>query len=113
MILKHPLSVKIVDGKLTIQIGIHALAYACAFSEWANVWNGEDYVRTFAITDPNQFAEDVANAMRRENEDGSSPLTYFIDQIAQGALDDGSTGAEYEQSIQISEFSPAESWAKS
>lgn len=109
-----PLAVEVSSGKVTIEIGIHTLAHASAYSDWANPFDEarDDYIRTFAITDPEQFAGDVAHAMEREREDGSTPLSDFLDKMMQSALDDGSMGAEDEQAIKHGQFSPLETWAK-
>lgn len=109
-----PLAVKVSGGRLTIEIGIHVLAYAAAYADWANPFDEQrdDYIRTFAITDPRQFAKDVQHAMLDEREDGSTPLSDFIDKMMQAALDDGTTGIhEDEQVIQHGTFSPLETWA--
>lgn len=108
----QPLAVTVGNGKLVIEIGIHTLAHAVSYAEWANKWNGRDYLRDFAITDPIQFAKDVAHAMQDEREDGSTPLSDFLDAVSEAALDDGSTGAEYEQQIKTGEFASTETWAK-
>lgn len=108
-----PLKVSVKGGDLVIRIGIGTLAHAVSYADWANQWNGRDYVRTFAITDTQQFADDVAYAMQHEREDGSSPLSDFLDRMTEAALDDGSTGAEYDQHIKHGEFAPSETWAQS
>lgn len=108
-----PLYVGVVDGVLVIQIGVETLAHATAFADWANPYNDEkkDYIRTFAITNALAFAKDVALAMEREEEDGSSPLTRFLDKAAEDALDEGSEACEFEQSIPTGTTSPLETWA--
>lgn len=108
-----PLAVKVSGGKLTIEIGIHTLAHAAAFADWANKWTEAkgDYLREFAITDAEQFAGDIAHAMQDEREDGSTPLSDFLDAMTQAALDDGSMAVEYDQRIKHGEFSPLETWA--
>ncbi len=108
-----PLCVKVAQGKLTIEVGVNVLANACAYADWANPWDDErqEYIRTFAITDSEQFARDVAHAMTHEAEDGSIPLSDFLDQMLEVALDDGSEGAEFDQAIKHGEFSRLETWA--
>lgn len=85
-----------------------------AYADWSNPFDEQanDYIRTFAITDPEQFAGDVGYAMEREREDGSTPLSDFLDKMAEAALDDGSMGAEYEQRITHGTFSQLETWSK-
>ena len=104
-----PLAVRVQRGRLTVEIGIDVLAYAVAFSDWANPFDEakDDYIRTFAITDPVQFAKDVKYAMLHEREDGSTPLSDFLDKMCEAALDDGSTGTD-EASIPHGQFAPAE-----
>lgn len=109
----RPLHVAVVKGVLTIQIGVEALAHAVTYADWANPYDEVryDYIRTFAIADPKAFAKDVVNAMEREREDGSTPLTDFIDTMTEAALDDGSMACEYEQIIPHGTNSPLETWA--
>lgn len=107
-----PLAVKVAGGKLTIEIGIHTLAHAVAFADWSNRYTESgDYVRTFAISEPEQFAGDIAHAMEDEREDGSTPLSDFLDKMAEAAIDDGAMGAEYDQHIKHGEFASSEKWA--
>lgn len=108
------LEVRIERGALVIRIGAAVLAHAVSYANWANPYDEErrDYFRTFAITDPLQFARDVQRAMLNEREDGSSLLSDFLDKTSENALDDGSEACEYEQSIRTGEFSPLETWAK-
>ena len=110
----RPLTVKVVSGRLLIEIGTHTLAHAASYAEWANPFDeqSDDYIRTFAITDAGQFAKDVVNAMLSEREDGSSPLSDFLDTMMQAALDDGSIGVEADQHIKHGETSPLEVWAR-
>ena len=107
------LTVEVKKGLLTISIGVETLAHATSYATWANPYDAElvDYVRTFAIIDPVQFAKDVAHAMEAERQDGSTPLSDFLDKASEAALDDGSTACEYEQRILTGKFSPLEKWA--
>lgn len=109
----RPLEVKIERDALVIRIGVQTLAHAVRYSEWANQWHDDnhDYFRTFAITDAAEFARDVVHAMLREREDGSTPLSDFLDKMSEAAVDDGSMACEYEQQIKHGETSPLETWA--
>lgn len=53
-----PLAVRVKEGRLVIEIGTHVLAHACTYADWANPFDEEadDYIRTFAVTDAEQFA---------------------------------------------------------
>ena len=108
-----PLAVSVADGRLVIEIGIETLAHAVTYADWANPWSGthDDYIRTFAITDPVQFAKDVQHAMLSEREDGSTPLSDFIDAASEEAIEQGSLGLdEDEHVIKHGEKSPLEKW---
>ena len=111
----QPLSVKVERGKLVIEIGVRTLAHCVSFSDWANPYDEQrrDYFRTFAIVDPEQFVSDVAHEMQREEEDGSSPVTTFLDKMMEEAINEGSMGiAEEEQHIKYGACSPLETWAE-
>jgi len=109
----RPLKVTVAGGKLTIEIGIDVLSYAVVHSDWANPWDDgrNDYIRTFSIMNPEFFAGDVKAAMLREQEDGSSPLSNFLDSVTKDAVDDGTVACEYEQCIPHGKTSPDETWA--
>src|SRR3954464_1160872 len=66
----RPLTVKVKDGQLLIAIGIQTLAHAVSYADWANPYDEakQDYIRTFAITDVQAFAEEVAHMMQDERE---------------------------------------------
>jgi len=108
-----PLDVTLEDGALVVRIGIKTLAHAVTYSDWANRYDEEvcDYFRDFAITDVQQFAKDVALAMQREAEDGSSPLTHFLDKATEDAVNDGSLGLHDEEvRVKHGEKHPLEAW---
>lgn len=110
----QPLKATIENGRLVIAIGVQTLAHATAFADWSNPFDetADDYIRTFAIDDAPQFAQDVVLAMLAEEEDGSTPLTVFLDKMAQAAIEDGSLGLhEDEQHIKHGTFAPCETWA--
>ncbi len=109
-----PLTARVTSGKVVIEIGVETLAHAASYAEWANRYDAEsgDYLRDFAITDPSVFAKEVVRAMLDERENGSSPLSDFLDKAMQDALDDGADGVEPDQRILTGKFSPLETWAK-
>jgi hypothetical protein len=109
----RPLTVKVENGQLVIAIGVQTLAHAVTYSEWANQWEDEagDYFRTFAITDAVEFGKDVVHAMLNEREDGSTPLSDFLDRMTEAAVEDGSVSCEYEQHIPNGTTAASETWA--
>ncbi len=108
-----PLTVSVQDGELRISIGVDVLAHAVSYSDWANPYDEDkhEYIRTFAITDAEAFARDARLAMLREQEDGSSPLSDFLDAATNGAVDDGSEACDYEVAIHHGQTAPVETWA--
>ena len=109
-----PLEVKVERGALVVHIGIETLAHAVTYSDWANPYDEAtgDYLRSFAIVDAPQFASDVAHEMLREREDGSSPLSDFLDKMSEEAIDQGSLGLheDFNHRIKHGEKSPLEKW---
>ena len=109
-----PLSVTVKNGELRITIGVNTLAHAVSYSDWANPWDdaANDNIRTFAIVDALEFAKDVANEMQREREDGSTPLSDFLDKMSEEAVNQGSMAlADRDVSIKHGETDPEETWA--
>ena len=84
------------------------------YSDWANPYEEAtgDYVRSFAIVDASQFAADVLNEMLREREDGSTPLSDFLDKMSENAINEGSLGLDenFDHRIKHGEKSPLEMW---
>lgn len=91
-----PLSVKIVDGDLVIRIGVDTLAFCFDRHEENNQWDEgkEDFIQKLKIIDPDGFAKDVLIEMGREEENGSTPLTDFLDAMSQAAVEQGSIYVE-------------------
>lgn len=94
-----PLVCEVKDGRLVIAIGVDTLAYAfvhgpvgdrLAWDDNKNDWD-RDRVK---VTDATGWAKEVVHAMLHEQEDGSSPLTLFIDKMYEAALDDGAQHVE-------------------
>ena len=111
---RAPLEVTIERGALVVRIGIETLAHAVTWSDWANPYDEAtgDYVRTFAITDAPQFAADVLHEMLREREDGSTPVSDFMDKMSEEAINQGSLGLheDFNHRILHGEKSPLETW---
>jgi hypothetical protein len=107
------LDVTIERDAVVIRIGVKTLAHACTYSDWANKWNDEedDYIREFAIIDVRQFAKDIITEMLNEREDGSTPLSDFLDKVTEKAVNQGSLGLDVEEhQIKHGERSPLETW---
>lgn len=92
----QPLRCSIEGDELVIRIGINTLAFAFNESEDNHEFDEfvSDWRQLYVVIDEGKFASDVALAMNNEAEDGSAPLTLFLDKMMQAAADDGSMGIE-------------------
>lgn len=74
----QPLKCEVSDGKLILSIGVDTLAFA-------------DQERLqVKVTNPNEFAKDVARELAAEREDGSTILTDVLDLGMEKAAENGS-----------------------
>lgn len=79
-----------VEGdELVIRIGLDTLKMA---AEWNPLFATEQDGPWESIEDTKELAHDVCRAMTHEEEDGSSPLTNFVDQAVLDAAENGSIG---------------------
>jgi hypothetical protein len=92
----NPLTVKLERGALVIRIGADVLAHALKFSDLFIRFDEakDDYIQPYKVTDATELAKDVIHAMLREEEDGSTPLSDFLDKMTQAAIEDGTLGVE-------------------
>lgn len=92
-----PLRARVVQNVLTIEIGIDTLAFSTLRSPYAYEIVGgamvdtDDPTERFRIDDKRVFAIDVVREMLNEEEDGSSPLSDFLDDVCKRAIEEGST----------------------
>lgn len=91
-----PLTVAMERGALVIRIGADTLAHALKYAEWAVTFDEakDDYVQPYKVVDAKELAKDVGHEMLREREDGSSPLSDFLDAMTKAAIEDGSISVE-------------------
>jgi len=90
------LRVAVKGGRLSIVIGVETLAHALKFAPWAIQFDEirNDYVQPYQVVDEIELAKDVMHAMLHEREDGSSPLSDFLDAMTKAAIEDGSLGVD-------------------
>ena len=94
-----PLPVRLTKDTIIIEVGFGVNAFAFENLDWNNPWVTEkqDWVRACKVKDPVAFALDVKRAMLDEREDGSTPLSDFLDKMCIAAVEDGSEGIEYSE----------------
>lgn len=84
-----PLHVEIVGDRLVISIGISTLCFTVARQD------AFDEEPLFKVIDEDVFAEEIATALCREEEDGSTKVTRMLDAAAVAAWENGAEGLEY------------------
>ena len=89
-----PLRSYVEDGVLRIETGLSTLKWAFENGENNNVYVDDvrDWVRQAEVSDMTEFAKDVDIAMHDEGEDGSTPLSRFLDQMMENAVEHGCVG---------------------
>ncbi len=83
--MNQDLAVEIVDGVLTISIGVDTLVKAVDL--------GDDSI---VVIDPHAFAADILSVLNDEAEDGTTPVHLLFDAAAQRAVEDGSIAVSEE-----------------
>jgi len=89
-----PPKAEVKANHLCLGIGISTLAWAFEHGENNNPYNESthDFKQRYRISDLLQFANDVCHEMNDEGEDGSTPLTRFLDSMMDRAVEQGSLG---------------------
>jgi hypothetical protein len=93
----RPLRAAVENNQLSFAVGVRMLAFAFENGEENNPYDGAscDTKRQVSISEPWQFAKDVCHELNREGEDGSTPLTRFLDSMMGEAVNQGSLGIHY------------------
>lgn len=91
---KIPLRVRVVDRVLTIEIGIDTLKRAAERHE--EFWQPQTDKCALVVSDAEEFAKDVRNALQAEEEDGSTPVSRLLDEAIQEAVEQGSEGIDWD-----------------
>lgn len=84
----QPLKVKLVDGKLSISIGIDTLVYA--------VTHSDSWDEKVKISDTYEFARDIIVAITNDNEDIGT-VYHMFDMAANTTVEQGSLGVECQE----------------
>lgn len=90
----RPLQVKVEDDELVIRIGIGTLAFAAERCPLLTEYPGpgEKDPPYCKIADAKTLADDIARELLAEEEDGSTPLDYLLDNAILKAYEDGAEG---------------------
>ena len=91
---KQPLTVEIKNDELVIRMGFETLECALKYMEKNNPYDDlkEDFVQLYSVVEPNELSKDMISTMTKEEEDGSTLLTEFLDTIIWEAIEQGSLG---------------------
>lgn len=91
-----PMRCKVVGEHIEISIGIRALAFAA--ENHPGFWDGESGldVPNIKITDMQEFALAVADAINEEAEDGGTLLTRMLDDAIAKAVESGCEGVDHD-----------------
>ena len=87
------LMVEIAGGRLVISIGVDVLCFAA--ENCNRFYDGENDKYTLKITNKTKFAKEVARALEREEEDGTTPVHLLLDAAFESAVEDGCEGVKY------------------
>jgi hypothetical protein len=99
----EPLKVLVKDGALTVSVGVEALAWGFERCQECQPYDEETgrFKQILLVTDPDGFAKEVRHEFENESEDGTTPLSDFLDRMCMSAVEAGSiyieeTGTEIE-----------------
>lgn len=83
---------RIIGDELVIKLKISTLAHAAQHSDY--FFHCQEDGVALKITDEAAFAESVASALNREEEDGSTPITRMLDEATEWVSEQGWSGIE-------------------
>lgn len=76
-------------GEIVIRVSIAALGKIVD-----GAWATGNLDTRFKVTDPKQFAEDIARELNSESEDGTTEIHIMFDRAIREAIDNGAEGVE-------------------
>lgn len=89
-----PLRCRAAGGRIEMGVGMDVLAFAA--ENHPDFWDGETDGPNIKITDMQEFARAVAEAVNKEAEDGSTLLTRMLDEAIVRAVEDGCDGVDHD-----------------
>lgn len=87
-----PLRCVIKKKTILIEVGFDVVKFAT--EHHPELYDPERDCGTYAVTDIPEFAKEVVNAINKEEEDGSSPLSDLFDGAIMDAICQGAEGVE-------------------
>jgi hypothetical protein len=94
--INRPLTTEIQEEEVRILVGIDTLGFAADRLDSFNIFDTDksDWVQKWKISDCLKFSKEVIKVMNEEGEDGSTPLTRFLDYMITCSLEKGAEGVE-------------------
>jgi hypothetical protein len=91
-----PLQSKCQDGILSVAIGLKTLRWVAENHPY--FWDGESGTDTpnIKITDEAVFAQEVVEALNREEENGGTLITEMLDEAIKQAVENGCDGVDHD-----------------
>ena len=92
----QPLIAEIKDDEIIIRVGIDVVKWALEHHRDSQPYNEKtnEYEQKWIVSDTAEFSKDIVFKMNDEEEDGTTPLIEFLDNMCMSALEDGSIGAD-------------------
>jgi acyl dehydratase len=89
------LSVRIVDGVLTIAVGMGVIVNAIRYNEDLVAHDDETHKYLHPeVTDAKLFGRELVRALQDEEEDGTTPIHLMLDAAVMSAIENGAEGIQ-------------------
>lgn len=92
----EPLNVKVDGDVLVIRIGIDVLADA---TQIHSQWRDDNDEPLLTVTDNHVFAQSIVGALRREEEDGTTPIDVILDEAITYVVEQGEEGVDLREEL--------------
>src|SRR5690606_3462728 len=90
-----PLTVEVTDGELRIRVGLSTLKHCAEHNPLFRDSRLQEIKDVYCkVVDEAALGEDVARELKREREDGTTPVHLLLDQAMFDAWEDGSIAFE-------------------
>lgn len=90
---RHPCHAALIDGFLVIAVSLETIKNATELNPDLETYNDDtDEFVTPTVIDINKFADEVLNALNREDGDGITLVTMMLDMAINDAVESGAEG---------------------